>query len=103
MSALIVVEAIVWAGRFSSVSLHASLLCPLGLPGNHPSVRRRPAGLAASPTPPRRRLPTLPTPAGASIPSIGLGVYQMSPGEETYQAVLHALQIGYRHIDTAQM
>ena len=41
--------------------------------------------------------------AGASIPSIGLGVYQMSPGEETYQAVLNALRVGYRHIDTAQM
>uniref|UniRef100_K3WD18 NADP-dependent oxidoreductase domain-containing protein n=1 Tax=Globisporangium ultimum (strain ATCC 200006 / CBS 805.95 / DAOM BR144) TaxID=431595 RepID=K3WD18_GLOUD len=41
-------------------------------------------------------------PSGALIPSIGLGVYQSQPGNETYQAVLTALQYGYRHIDTAK-
>lgn len=35
------------------------------------------------------------------IPSIGLGVYKMAPGEETYDAVSYALEAGYRHIDTA--
>ena len=38
---------------------------------------------------------------GRNIPSIGLGVYQSDPGEETYNAVAEALRIGYRHIDTA--
>jgi diketogulonate reductase-like aldo/keto reductase len=36
------------------------------------------------------------------LPSIGLGVYKSKPGEETYEAVLNALRVGYRHIDTAQ-
>ncbi len=36
------------------------------------------------------------------MPPIGLGVYKMGPGEQTYNAVLSALRIGYRHIDTAQ-
>lgn len=39
---------------------------------------------------------------GAVIPAIGLGVYRSAPGEETYAAVLSAISIGYRHIDTAQ-
>ncbi|TMW61729.1 hypothetical protein Poli38472_010792 [Pythium oligandrum] len=40
-------------------------------------------------------------PSGALIPVIGLGVFQSEPGAETYNAVLSALKIGYRHIDTA--
>jgi diketogulonate reductase-like aldo/keto reductase len=35
-----------------------------------------------------------------SIPSIGLGTWK-STEEDAYQAVRHALEIGYRHIDTA--
>jgi len=38
---------------------------------------------------------------GVSMPLLGLGVYLMRPGKETYQAVKAALEIGYRHIDTA--
>ncbi|KAL1925214.1 uncharacterized protein VTP21DRAFT_97 [Calcarisporiella thermophila] len=38
---------------------------------------------------------------GSFIPQFGLGVYQSAPGEEAEQAVLWALQAGYRHIDTA--
>jgi diketogulonate reductase-like aldo/keto reductase len=38
---------------------------------------------------------------GVKMPLLGLGVYQTSPGKETYSAVLHALKTGYRHIDTA--
>lgn len=41
-------------------------------------------------------------PSGAEIPVIGLGVYKMNPGVETYHSVRSALQFGYRHIDTAQ-
>lgn len=40
-------------------------------------------------------------PSGHSIPAVALGVYQSAPGSETYDAVLAALQLGYRHIDTA--
>jgi methylglyoxal/glyoxal reductase len=40
--------------------------------------------------------------SGRAIPVLGLGVYQSEPGAETYNAVLSALQMGYRHIDTAQ-
>ncbi|RLN97766.1 hypothetical protein BBJ28_00016130 [Nothophytophthora sp. Chile5] len=47
-------------------------------------------------------VPTKTLPSGASIPAIGLGVYQSEPGAETYNAVASALKLGYRHIDTAQ-
>ncbi|KAE8915571.1 hypothetical protein PF005_g2879 [Phytophthora fragariae] len=40
-------------------------------------------------------------PSGHSIPAVALGMYQSSPGAETYDAVLAALRLGYRHIDTA--
>jgi len=39
---------------------------------------------------------------GSTIPQLGFGVYQIKPGE-TVQAVGEALEIGYRHIDTAEM
>lgn len=41
-------------------------------------------------------------PSGAQIPVVGLGVYQALPGVETYDAVLSALKLGYRHFDTAE-
>jgi 2,5-diketo-D-gluconate reductase A len=37
---------------------------------------------------------------GAAMPSVGLGVYQ-TPPDETVAAVQAALEVGYRHIDTA--
>ncbi len=37
------------------------------------------------------------------IPRLGLGTYLASDGGEAKRAVLHALEIGYRHIDTARM
>jgi diketogulonate reductase-like aldo/keto reductase len=38
---------------------------------------------------------------GVDIPWVGLGVFQSRQGTETEQAVRWALEIGYRHIDTA--
>lgn len=38
---------------------------------------------------------------GVKIPSLGLGVYQIPNGGATKQAILWALEAGYRHIDTA--
>jgi len=40
---------------------------------------------------------------GVEIPILGLGVYQASPGRVTQAAVGYALEIGYRHIDTASI
>ena len=37
---------------------------------------------------------------GVTLPQIGFGVYQ-TPPEETMVAVQAALEVGYRHIDTA--
>lgn len=42
-------------------------------------------------------------PSGAQIPAIGFGVYLSEPGAETYDAVRTALNLGYRHIDTAEV
>ncbi len=39
---------------------------------------------------------------GVTIPQLGFGVFQIKP-EDTKQATLTALEIGYRHIDTAEM
>lgn len=39
---------------------------------------------------------------GTSIPQFGLGVWQV-PAAEAERVVSDALEIGYRHIDTAQM
>lgn len=38
---------------------------------------------------------------GNQIPVLGFGTYQIPHDGSTYQAVLEALKIGYRHIDTA--
>lgn len=38
---------------------------------------------------------------GVSIPQLGFGVYQVPP-KDTKAATLAALEVGYRHIDTAQ-
>jgi 2,5-diketo-D-gluconate reductase A len=47
-------------------------------------------------------VPTIPLNNGVQIPQLGFGVFQIKP-EETVKATTSALEIGYRHIDTAQM
>jgi 2,5-diketo-D-gluconate reductase A len=47
-------------------------------------------------------VPTIPLNNGVTIPQLGFGVFQIKP-EETRQATLDALEVGYRHIDTAEM
>jgi 2,5-diketo-D-gluconate reductase A len=39
---------------------------------------------------------------GNEIPALGLGVWQVPNGPQCVNAVLWALELGYRHIDTAQ-
>ncbi|MDQ1572710.1 MAG: 2,5-diketo-D-gluconate reductase, partial [Actinomycetota bacterium] len=39
---------------------------------------------------------------GVEIPQLGFGVFQIEPAE-TEKATLDALEVGYRHIDTAEM
>ncbi len=40
---------------------------------------------------------------GVGIPYLGLGVYQSPPGNPTQDAVRYALDVGYRHVDTARI
>lgn len=40
---------------------------------------------------------------GIEMPIFGLGVFRAEAGKETQKAVEHALEVGYRHIDTAWM
>ena len=47
-------------------------------------------------------IPTLSLNDGHQIPQLGFGVFQIPP-EDTVQAVTTALEVGYRHIDTAEM
>ena len=47
-------------------------------------------------------VPTIRLNNGVDIPQLGFGVYQVPP-EDTADAVSTALEIGYRHIDTAEM
>ena len=44
----------------------------------------------------------LPLNSGASIPQFGFGTYKLT-GQDAYDGVRDALELGYRHIDTAQM
>ncbi|MHC1540537.1 aldo/keto reductase [Mycobacterium avium subsp. paratuberculosis] len=48
------------------------------------------------------KVPTIELNDGARIPQLGFGVYQIKP-DETAAVVRAALDIGYRHIDTAEM
>ena len=47
-------------------------------------------------------VPTITLNNGRTIPQLGFGVFQIDP-KDTVEAVTTALEIGYRHIDTAQM
>jgi 2,5-diketo-D-gluconate reductase A len=47
-------------------------------------------------------VPTIQLNDGRTIPQLGFGVFQIDPGE-TAEAVTTALEVGYRHIDTAEM
>ena len=47
-------------------------------------------------------VPTISLNNGVEIPQLGFGVYQVPP-EDTADAVSTALEVGYRHIDTAEM
>ncbi|HAX03292.1 MAG: hypothetical protein A2Y45_00975 [Tenericutes bacterium GWC2_34_14] len=40
---------------------------------------------------------------GVMMPQLGLGTFLVADGDVAYQTTLHALKVGYRHIDTAQM
>jgi 2,5-diketo-D-gluconate reductase A len=47
-------------------------------------------------------VPTITLNNGVEIPQLGFGVFQIQP-ENTREATLKALEVGYRHIDTAEM
>jgi diketogulonate reductase-like aldo/keto reductase len=48
-------------------------------------------------------VPTLPLNTGATIPQVGLGVWQSARGSVTRLAVEAALRLGYGHVDTARV
>ena len=47
-------------------------------------------------------VPTITLNNGVQIPQLGFGVFQIEPAD-TREATLAALEVGYRHIDTAEM
>lgn len=49
-----------------------------------------------------RDQPTVTLRGGNDLPLVGLGTWQMT-GSECYNAVRHALDVGYRHLDTATL
>src|ERR1700743_647834 len=48
------------------------------------------------------QIPTITLNDGRAIPQLGFGVFQIPP-PDTAEATALALEIGYRHIDTAEM
>src|SRR5258707_13792978 len=52
---------------------------------------------SSAPVVPTRRLSY-----GSELPLLGLGVWQIPNGPECVDAVRWALELGYRHVDTAQ-
>lgn len=40
---------------------------------------------------------------GVKMPQLGIGTFLVKDGETAYETVKYALEVGYRHIDTAQM
>ena len=44
--------------------------------------------------------PTVALPGGRAMPMLGFGTWQMT-GTTCYEAVRYALEVGYRHYDTA--
>jgi 2,5-diketo-D-gluconate reductase A len=53
-------------------------------------------------TVPATAVPTIELNDGRAIPQLGFGVFQIDP-RDTARAVSEALEVGYRHIDTAEM
>jgi diketogulonate reductase-like aldo/keto reductase len=51
---------------------------------------------------PAPEIPTVPLRGGAAMPLLGLGTWQ-AQGKRAYEAVRYALELGYRHLDTATM
>jgi diketogulonate reductase-like aldo/keto reductase len=47
-------------------------------------------------------IPVVDLGGGATMPMVGFGTWQLQ-GQIAYEATRHALQVGYRHIDTATM
>jgi 2,5-diketo-D-gluconate reductase A len=47
-----------------------------------------------------RGQPSVPLGRGGAMPLVGLGTWQMT-GQRCYRAVRYALEVGYRHLDTA--
>ena len=47
-------------------------------------------------------IPAVDLGGGVAMPMVGFGTWQMQ-GQIAYEAIRHALQVGYRHIDTATM
>ncbi len=68
---------------------------------SRPTTARSLHPMSQSPTPPQS-VPALTLNDGHTIPQLGFGVFQVSPAD-TVAATTQALEIGYRHIDTAQM
>jgi methylglyoxal/glyoxal reductase len=48
-----------------------------------------------------RQEPEVTLRGGEAIPQLGFGVFQIPPGDATRAAVAAALEVGYRHVDTA--
>ena len=53
-------------------------------------------------TVPTTNVPTITLNDGTAVPQLGFGVF-LVPREVTQRTVEQALEVGYRHIDTAQM
>src|SRR6185295_10036901 len=89
-----------WAPATRSAHTPRGAGSGLGLPSNAPTCCERGAEMTKGTVTADGRARVLAD--GNEIPLLGLGVWQIPDGPETEKAVRWALELGYRHVDTAQ-
>src|SRR5260370_5241808 len=88
--------------RIRMTSLRGIFLCRMLAVRGQEASEKTPGRGGISAVRPERRVMQYREIKGARVPALGLGTWQLS-GRSCFEMVRQALDLGYRHIDTAQM